>query len=280
MLLCLLPSFSFATIIAKTQKHRRNGYQRMLRQSIVLLAALFVGLIGFVAVESFSSSFQNCVGQNSSQAATQQSDNQKRSAVSAIRAYARCTERFADKHNALITALATILLSIITLGLILSGIDQQRTTQAQLRAYISVEPGMSFRQSRKKNARFEFRPNVVNSGQTPASNVRILSRTDFKSREIPATFDYALQSTTPGSNAAIAPSKEKFHSAIMPRQLTWGELREHAKGMKWFHVWGQVVYEDIFKIERHTYFSFLIFVPTRKRENPVWLATERHNYYD
>jgi hypothetical protein len=44
--------------------------------------------------------------------------------------------------------------------------------------------------------------------------------------------------------------------------------------------WGQVSYEDIFKIKRNTYFSFLILVPTAKRNQVYWLATEHHNYYD
>ena len=115
-----------------------------------------------------------------------------------------------------------------------------------------------------------------------ASRVRILSKLDFKNVVIPANFDYSLSSVgvRGGSIAAIGPGKDKFHSAIFYRDIAWSELREHAKGAKGFHLWGQVTYEDIFKIERHTYFSFMIFVPTNRRNQIIWLATERHNYYD
>jgi hypothetical protein len=139
------------------------------------------------------------------------------------------------------------------------------------------------RQSRKRNFKFEFRPNVVNNGKTPASNVRIVSLIDFKNPIIPPNFDFMIHlppQSPAGSIATIGPGKEKFHSSILVRQLTWAELREHAKGVKWFHVWGQVTYEDIFKIERHTYFSFRILIPTRKSESVLWLATDRHNHYD
>jgi hypothetical protein len=79
------------------------------------------------------------------------------------------------------------LLSIITLMLwgatvgLVRGAD--KTAEKQLRAYVSVESGVMFRQ--KKGLRFEFRPNVINNGLTPAKDVRIVSNLGVVSPVIP-----------------------------------------------------------------------------------------------
>jgi|SRR5689334_13171675 len=156
------------------------------------------------------------------------------------------------------------------------------TARRELRAYLSVESGQTFRQSQRHHTRFEFRPNVVNNGRTPASKVRILSKIELRSGALPLGFDFSLSAAgvPPGSMATIGPGKDRFHTVIFPRTLTWSELRHHAKGNIWFHLWGQVTYEDIFRIERHTYFSSMILIPTSKRIATLWLATDRHNHYD
>src|SRR5580704_752073 len=196
----------------------------MLKQFAALMFALVVALGAFILVESYSTSFQQCVSQASNNPSSKHSQNEIKSTVVVSLSFVRCTERFADRHNALITALATVLLGVITFGLILSGADQQRTTRAQLRAYLTVEPGKSYRQSRRRNFRFELRPFVVNVGQTPASNVEILSRIDFIAPPIPPNFDFKvvpIKNLPPGSRATIGPGKDKYHTAVIGRLLTW-----------------------------------------------------------
>jgi hypothetical protein len=160
--------------------------------------------------------------------------------------------------------------------------EARKSSERQLRAYISVEPGITLRQNQKLHTRFEFRPNIINNGRTPAGNVRVLSRTEFGTGMLPSNFDYTFNpiGLPPGSIAAIGPNKDKFQSAVFFRNLTWVELRELAKGTKCFHLWGRVTYEDIFKIERHTNFSFLIFVSTKKNVQVIWHSTEHNNFYD
>jgi hypothetical protein len=116
-----------------------SGDRRMLKHLATLFVALLIVLIAFAWAESYSSSFQNCINSGLTKAAEQGSKNQNSSVIAVVRDYVRCTERFADTHNALITALATVLLSAITFGLILSGVDQQNTSRAQLRAYVFVD---------------------------------------------------------------------------------------------------------------------------------------------
>src|SRR5262249_20928665 len=83
-----------------------------------------------------------------------------------------------DAQNAIITALATVLLAISTPVLVWSGVQQHKTTRAQLRAYLSVVIGTAVYQERDKNLRFEAKPTIVNTGQTPAYNVRYRIKAD------------------------------------------------------------------------------------------------------
>jgi hypothetical protein len=99
----------------------------MLRHIVALFAAVLVGLAVFAWIESYSSSFQNCVSQESAKTTSNQSKDRNNFSIIVFRSYARCTERFADLHNALITALATVLLAVITSGLIWSGVEQLNT---------------------------------------------------------------------------------------------------------------------------------------------------------
>jgi|SRR5579862_1138718 len=191
----------------------------------------------------------------------------------------KITDVFAATFNALLV--------IVTVGLIIVGsltIRKMRLTEErQLRAYLSAEHGVTGRQSQKHRIRFEFRPVVVNNGQTPASNVRILTKVDLKdSGPIPTAFDYRLSNVglPPGSVGTIGPSKDKFAPVIFPTYLTREDLKALARAKKMFHVWGQVTYNDIFKIERHTYFSFRVFIPPNKKIPSTWLTTDQHNYYD
>jgi hypothetical protein len=250
----------------------------MLKLLTALFIAFLFALIAFAWVETYSPSFQNCVQERTSNNAS--SEKSKVGVV--LHSYVGCTGQFADKHNSLITAIGTVLLAVVTFGLILGGIDQQRTTRAQLRGYVTVEPGTGFRQSKKFHIQFEFRPNIVNVGQTPASEVEVLSKLDFIKPPIPVAFDFTVKpdpKAPPGARGTLGVGKDKFHANIFGRRLTWTELREHSKGKKCFHLWGRVTYKDIFKVRRYTYFSFLILVPTRKTAPMLWITTDRHNYF-
>lgn len=150
----------------------------MLRPLITLFVALLVAILLFGWIEGYSSSFQQCM-QNEAAAnpSTKESKNQNNPIIVFSQSYFRCTERFANLHNALITAIATILLAVITFGLILSGIDQQKTARAQLRAYVMVHSvaitGIS--NGDKPDAHLT----IKNYGQTPATRVTHWAKLGF-----------------------------------------------------------------------------------------------------
>jgi hypothetical protein len=179
--------------------------------------------------------------------------------------------KFLDDHNG-------VILAFITGGLVWVARKQYKTSQAQLRAYLSVETGKYLRQSQKHRLHFEFRPTLKNNGQTPASNVRVVSRVDIDIPQISPAFNYFIP-PQPGSVTTIGTGQDRFTSSVFPRNLTIPEMREIRKGTKCFHVWGNVTYTDIFKIERHTNFSYIIFVGG-KRDMALWRNTEKHNDAD
>jgi hypothetical protein len=152
--------------------------------------------------------------------------------------------------------------------------DGKRTAERQLRAYVSVESGGMLRQSQKKRMRFEFRPNVINNGQTPANDVRIVSFLRIGAPAIPDNFDYNLL-PIPGSVSTIGPRQGRFHSIVASRNLAIPQLREIQSGASVFHIYGKVTYSDIFGVERTTNFSFIIF-SGKNSQNAVWHYTPQH----
>jgi hypothetical protein len=146
-----------------------------------------------------------------------------------------------------------------------------------MRAYISVDIGGYRRQN--KNIRFEFRPVINNTGNTPANNVRVLSKSDIIYDTISDIFDYriAFEGTGRGSSTTLSPRQNKFHAHVFNRKCSMNEIRDLLKARNAFHLWGQVTYEDIFGIERYTRFSYMIYIPTNKRGTPVWHTTDKNN---
>jgi len=158
--------------------------------------------------------------------------------------------------------------------------NQRDFWSRQMRAYVSVDTGGDRRQG--GNIRFEFRPTIANSGQTPANNVRVLSKCQVSTANIPEDFDFSVQfeGSGTGSVATMFPRQTKFHANIFSRKCTIQEMRRLLVGQLVFHLWGKITYDDIFEKEHFTNFSYLIFVPTNKRGSTIWHTTDRHNDAD
>ncbi|TAK48529.1 MAG: hypothetical protein EPO23_07845 [Xanthobacteraceae bacterium] len=146
-------------------------------------------------------------------------------------------------------SLVTWMLWIATARLV-RGAD--KTAEQQLRAYVSIESGGAFRQD--KGMRFEFRPNVINNGCTPARDVRIVSNIEIVPSVIPGNFNYELPIQAGGSVSTIGPRQSRFHSVVLVRKLTKSELRQVVSGKHVFHIYGTVKYLDIFDKQRVTNF--------------------------
>jgi hypothetical protein len=194
-----------------------------------------------------------------------------------------------DEHGEAVTAAFTIILALSTIALWLSTRELWRVTdrtlrhsedtaQRQLRAYISIITGASFRQGSVRGLRFEFRPVIKNVGQTPAYHVNIVSGIQFISLTDAAIFDYVanLPSPTAAPTVTLGKDQDRFTHTILDRRLSKAELRQYRKGTHTLLVFGTVRYQDIFQRDRHTNFSYMI-GSWNKRSAPLWHSTVRHN---
>jgi hypothetical protein len=220
----------------------------MLRQLGWLYLALFIALVAFIWAASFSSSFQKCVS-GAPLKAIEQSITRD-SLKTFIGTRVRCTERFAEAHNALITAFGTILLSVITFGLILAAVDQQRTTRAQLRAYVAVDGGSATLKHVVVNgSRDEFIEALVaikNFGVTPAYNYRSWVRIALCSPNRPP-----FEQRSEGLGGGIIGPSNGMEIPVQHYPLSASELAEiRAKSLRIF-VWGEILYTDAFNVRRY-----------------------------
>ncbi|MGH9781170.1 MAG: hypothetical protein ACRD33_05065 [Candidatus Acidiferrales bacterium] len=191
--------------------------------------------------------------------------------------FMRCQGVAIDANNATLTAIATVFLTVITGVMAWLAYRQNVTARAELRAYVSVEPSSTpgFRQ--RPGLLFEFRPDIVNNGQTPANRVQVISRIDVSPFNVPSNFVYRIPPNPPGRTKSVltlGAAQKRFHNCIMPRRVTWNEMRRIAKGELWFHIWGTITYFDIFEAQHFTNFSYVVFVPVRK-ELPHHVALHR-----
>jgi hypothetical protein len=73
----------------------------LIRTLVAVLLVLFVGLPGFVWIESFSSSFRSCMEQQTG-----------REGLALIISYSRCSARFVNEHNGGLSALASLMVRV------------------------------------------------------------------------------------------------------------------------------------------------------------------------
>jgi hypothetical protein len=125
--------------------------------------------------------------------------------------------------------------------------------------------------------RFEIRPVIKNTGQTPAHDVVMYARAVILPTALPPNFDFrAPADLSGGSVMMLGPNQDRFTSAILPRRLSFAELRGifTAQTVR-LYVYGTVTYRDAFKRRRWTNFCYsIVWLP---RRGNMWHATTRHN---
>jgi len=129
----------------------------------------------------------------------------------------------------------------------------QSGNAAVMRAYLSVVIGGASYQERQDGVRFEAKPLLVNTGSTPARNLRIWISADIVPVEKAETFDYPAAKELAKVPAVAAPHQNYNLSAIVPNFVPDAHVHiiKQGQGIGELTVWGVVTYEDIFG-ERHT----------------------------
>jgi hypothetical protein len=153
--------------------------------------------------------------------------------------------------------------------------DGRRSSERQLRAYVTSAIGTAIRQWAAKGLRFEFRPILLNTGQTPAYDVHIVSAIRLLSFREAATYDFRLPNV-PGSISTLGPRQDRFTQVIFDRVLSRAELQQYLSGQRQLFVFGTITYRDAFRKWRYTNYCYSI-AWWNKRTTHLWLSFHRHN---
>ena len=154
--------------------------------------------------------------------------------------------------------------------------EARKSSERQLRAYLTSTVGGAYRQGASRGLKFEFRPVVVNTGQTPAYNVNSVSSIQLMTLEEALTFDFSLPEAAGQSVMTLGPHQERFTPTIFDRRLSKAELRDFKKGNRRLFVYGTIHYRDTFRKRRHTNYCYVINW-WGKRAPPIWHTANRHN---
>jgi hypothetical protein len=184
-----------------------------------------------------------------------------------------------DNTNTL-TVFGTFILAAVVL---LQVIDARKSNERQLRAYLTTAVGQSFRQGASRKLKLEFRPIVLNTGQTPAYDVHVLNNMALLTPEQALIYDFRIseQARLGGVKTlmTLGPRQDRFTHVIAGRQLTRAEMRDWIGNKKLVYVYGTIYYRDAFKKPRFTNFCYSV-VYWRKRGAALWHNINRHNESD
>lgn len=158
-------------------------------------------------------------------------------------------------------------------------------TARQLRAYLTVNVGSGLFQDRHANVKFAVLPSLLNSGQTPAHNVRYRSKAEILDAPLDPDFSFPLG--FPDSGAALLGPHQSMTLNAGLVDFVDDELAEnvkYARGNRRLYIWGEVKYEDVFGETHHTQFCHHIFWIQDSKDPQTYTVhgfyEDRHNQAD
>jgi hypothetical protein len=130
-------------------------------------------------------------------------------------------------------------------------------TAMQMRAYVAVVIGSAVYQERDRQLRFEAKPVMINTGHTPAHNVRFQACSAIL--PIPVPDDFVYEPSDERGGAPLNPNQTFIMSAIVPGYVEDAEIEAIKRGTgKALVVWGIVTYRDVFGENHQTRFAHTI----------------------
>lgn len=233
----------------------------MLRKilAIFLLVLVLVGAIGACLLSSVN--YQYCVN-HEGQYGSAHHDEKSTPAVNPVLNHSTkvvvflyCGGAFADANAGAITAVATVLLTVVTAILAWLAFRQGRTSRAQLRAYIAAFPGAIF--AIDPNQRLVGTFAFTNGGRTPAYKVEQVAVLRIEQHPLPPNFRFPnLRSAPRPSRIVMHPGIKYGGQVVADNNFTQTQIVEilqaPAQGGRRLYVFGQVNYVDAFKVRRWT----------------------------
>lgn len=136
----------------------------------------------------------------------------------------------------------------------------KEVTAKQMRAYLSVVIGGGIYQEKAKNLRFEVRPLLVNTGNTPAHKVSYWAKAAIFDWPLSDNFSLPAGEDEIKSGFVLGPHQNLILNAMIPDYLDEAEAERIKVGKeRRLYIWGRVTYVDVFGEERFTHFSHNIF---------------------
>ena len=254
----------------------------------VLISALAtILLVTFFGSESF----QKCIcGDQRYRSANALISNQS---IFTIQLVVRCTGIALEEHNAAITAIASLVIAVFTATLwhatksmLKASADQsvamersirqsaraatameevakyfsenvtilRERTAKQMRSYLSVIVFEGSYQERQRNIRFEARPLILNTGQTPAHKVGFRAKAAILPTQLPNDFAFPLPDEIVGA-ATLGPHQNFIMNAAVAEFCDDADVGAIKVGSeRILYIWGIVTYKDIFGDEQFTKF--------------------------
>jgi hypothetical protein len=226
----------------------------------LVIATGILAAIGFLQLAVFG--YQAYQLRETVQAATDQSKAMERSIAEANR-LASAMEN-AAKDIAVSARAATDSVAAV----------KERTAQ-QMRAYLSVIVGSGVYQEREKNFKFQGKPLLVNTGNTPAHKVTFRASAAILPVPLPDDFAFPLPAAGiggpvigPHQNYTITPVVQDFCDDADVESIKRGDGKALC-------AWGIVTYTDVFEQPQETQFCQII---TWLPDGKVWVYyPPRHN---
>src|ERR1051326_6252145 len=177
-----------------------HGNDSRMLNRLIIAAICILTLLLALGGAMRSPSYEDCETENSYDASGQKKNGAlyltPPGVVDGLGTWAECLSVVANKNGDAITGLATVLLTLVTGGLVWLAADQSNTSRAELRAYVKlshVSPGLV-----GLDERFPVTGTVViavqakNSGQTPATVTDVFLKvfSAHKSATLPPRPDY------------------------------------------------------------------------------------------
>jgi hypothetical protein len=175
-----------------------------------------------------------------------------------------------------IAVIASVVAFLQFLALIATVYVMRRTGQRQLRAYIVAGINNVDIQGPENEVSVSLGVSIKNTGQTPAHDLSVVSRTRLLEHPIKMPFDFSLLTGNDPSRAVLGAGQETGSESPANKFFTGDEMMraENPEGGFRIYTWGSVTYRDVFGHKHYTNFcSSLIFT---KREAMVH-ASEHHN---
>jgi hypothetical protein len=167
-----------------------------------------------------------------------------------------------------LVAVATILQFFALIAII-------RTTRRQLRAYVMVE-GVDINIHDIDDDRWVIGFKIINTGQTPAYDVKIVSKTKMLTHPVAGNFDFFLEEGDDPSIGMLGPSRDLEHDSTSEKiSLDSMEITDPGSSER-LYTWGYVTYRHAFqrRWSRRRYTNFCQFIV---EGNYVAHASQHHN---